>query len=174
MNPCTLPTYTRFASISEDGKYRWVLARVWDANKPMACFVMLNPSTADSETDDPTIRKCNGFAHRLGFGSISVVNLFAYRSTYPRDLLEAEDPVGTEFNDKLILSVTKTLIARGGLTIVGWGGSVPAKLSARVPYVVSMLRDNGIPLYSLRFNRDGSPAHPLMLPYSCKPVRFGL
>lgn len=50
-------------------------------------FIMLTPSTADADTDDPTIRRCIGFAKSSGFGGLYVGNLFAYRSTQPIDYL---------------------------------------------------------------------------------------
>ena len=50
------------AKISSDGKYRYSLVREWDKEKPKVLFIGLNPSTADEKTDDPTIRRCIGFA----------------------------------------------------------------------------------------------------------------
>jgi hypothetical protein len=66
------------------------------------CWVLLNPSTADDRRDDPTIRRCLGFARSLGYGGIHVVNLFAFRATCPRQLRAADDPVGPD-NDGFIL-----------------------------------------------------------------------
>lgn len=81
----------RGAVLSSDGRYRYSLYRRWDRTLPMACFVMLNPSIADADVDDPTIRKCMGFATRWGAGGIRVVNLYPWRATKPRDL-----PAGPE------------------------------------------------------------------------------
>ena len=74
------------ALLSSCGTYRYRLWRYWHTEREPLIFIMLNPSTADAMQDDPTIRKCIGFAKRLGFGGIEVVNLFAYRATDPRDL----------------------------------------------------------------------------------------
>ncbi|MDB5297796.1 MAG: hypothetical protein JWO31_3779 [Phycisphaerales bacterium] len=77
--------FTRAAAVlSPCERYRYVLHRWWDESKPAVCWLMLNPSTADAATDDPTIRKCCGFARAWGAGGIAVVNLFALRATDPR------------------------------------------------------------------------------------------
>ena len=85
----------RTATISPCGRYRYDLTRRWAAG-PTALWVMLNPSTADADIDDPTIRRCIGFSKRDGYGSLTVVNLFAYRATDPKDLLTADDPEGPD------------------------------------------------------------------------------
>lgn len=84
------------AIISECGKYRYSLSRIWDENKANVLFIMLNPSTADGDVDDPTIRRCIGFAKSWGYGGIYVGNLFAYRATDPKELLKVENPIGFE------------------------------------------------------------------------------
>ncbi len=80
------------AHLSPCRQYRYRLWRDWDPGAGRCVFVGLNPSTADEHTDDPTIRKCVGFAKRWGFGAIDMVNLFAYRSTSPKGLLTQECP----------------------------------------------------------------------------------
>ena len=75
------------------GVYRYRLERVWAPGALLAC-IMLNPSTATEERNDPTIERCERRARALGFGGLSVVNLFAFRATYPADLRRAADPVG--------------------------------------------------------------------------------
>src|SRR4051812_5648202 len=89
------------ATISDCGTYRYRLGRSWEPSMPRLGFVMLNPSVASADIDDPTIRRCIGFAQRLGFGSIDVGNLFAYRATKPKDLKEAGFPEGPDNNDHL-------------------------------------------------------------------------
>jgi len=71
------------AIVSDDGLYRYRLWRRWDAECPTMVWIMLNPSTADAEVDDPTIRRCIGFARREHCGGIEVVNLYALRATNP-------------------------------------------------------------------------------------------
>lgn len=77
-----------------DGDYRYILGRKWDEKKPQVTFVMLNPSTADAQQDDPTLGKCIKFATSWDYGSLEVVNLFAYRATKPCELRKVSDPIG--------------------------------------------------------------------------------
>jgi len=72
------------ASISRDGRYRYALRRVWDPRNPSVLFIGLNPSTADHQQDDPTIRRCIRFARDWGFGELIAANLFAFRTKSPR------------------------------------------------------------------------------------------
>ncbi len=153
------------AVISACGKFRYILRRSWDVGLPALCFVMLNPSTADATADDPTIRKCIGFAERHGFGGIIVANLFAYRATDPADLKRAGYPVGDE-NDFWI-----NLAAREAEAVVcAWG--VNARKLARPAAVRAVLRAAKRPIHALRLTDDGIPWHPLMLPYTCTLTEF--
>ena len=89
------------ADFSFCGQYRYTLTRVWSLERGLVLFVGLNPSTADAERDDPTVRRCVGYARRWGFGGVLVANLFAYRATDPRDLLAVSYPIGPR-NDEVI------------------------------------------------------------------------
>lgn len=162
------------AEISLDGVYRYTLWRFWDASKPLLRFVMLNPSTADGKTDDPTIRKCMGFARRLGYGGIIVLNVFAFRARDPRKLVEFAGDHGrvgpanhTSFKREL----------RGDV-IVGWGawGSRPElrdDVAAAALAVLEITGDTGI-VRCLGRTADGQPRHPLMLPYTTPLEVFSL
>lgn len=39
---------------------------------------MLNPSRADATDDDPTVRRCLGFASAWGYGSLLIHNLYVF------------------------------------------------------------------------------------------------
>lgn len=111
---------TRNAELSPCGLYRYWLWRKWSDGGKRVTFVMLNPSTADALMDDPTIRKCVGFAKRLGFDELFVVNLFAYRATEPKELQRvgwriAEGPA----ND----NHTATACMLASLVIAAWGAT---------------------------------------------------
>lgn len=106
----------RGALISDDGVYRYRLHRTWDSAKPTVAFLMLNPSTADATEDDPTIRRCIGFAKEWGYGTLIVGNLFALRSTDPERLTEHPEPVGPE-NDAHLMSIC----GAADQTIAAWG-----------------------------------------------------
>src|SRR5262249_44998661 len=85
----------RSAVISACGRYRYYLCRkLAGGGGRVATFIMLNPSTADAERDDSTIRKCVGFGRRWGCGQLHVVNLFGLRATQPTELRTVGNPVG--------------------------------------------------------------------------------
>ncbi|EYS89479.1 hypothetical protein CF68_33090 [Cupriavidus sp. SK-4] len=154
----------RSAVISDCGAFRYHLERRWGPAKPML-FVMLNPSTADASEDDPTIRKCVGFAERHGSESVEVVNLFAFRATDPRELKRAGYPVGPD-NHRHIRLAAASVARRGGLAVCAWGAN--GRGLGAVQVVTELLRQGGLPLHALFQLADGTPAHPLMLPYSSK------
>lgn len=151
------------AIISDDGVYRYRLIRGWDASLPRCCFVMLNPSVADHAIDDPTCRRCVGYAKAWGFGSLTIVNLFALRSTDPAALRSHPNPVGPE-NDGHILDVASDV----PLVVAAWGSH--GSLFGRSAAVRRLLRDRGIRLDCLAKTKGGEPGHPLYLPANLTPV----
>lgn len=153
------------AVLSPCGLYRYRLDRVWDETLPPVCWVMLNPSTADADADDPTIRRCMGFAERWGYGGNRVVNVYALRSADPKRLWEAGDPVGPE-NDQSIIDA-----CAGERTIVAW--CTNAKLD-RVKAVLSLLAPNALMVECLVVTKNGHPKHPLYVRGDVKPVAFSL
>ncbi|MFI6513627.1 DUF1643 domain-containing protein [Streptosporangium sp. NPDC050855] len=139
-----------------DGPYRYDLWRTWNtAAQPSICaWVMLNPSTADADQDDPTIRRCRAFSKAWGFDGMVVRNLFAFRAANPQELLTADDPIGPD-NDLWIGRLN-------GMTriVVAWGtGCYPRLAGERWRQVAARLA----PLHPmcLRTGRDGQPVHPL-------------
>lgn len=155
------------ANISPCGQYRYGLWRIWD-NKPCAIFVMLNPSTADAVTNDPTITRCEKRARLLGYGGLVVVNLFALRSTDPAALLVHPDPVGPE-NDTYI---NRKLENAAGIVICGWGGGEYSNLGNRAQKVLALIRAAAKVPHYLKLNKDGSPGHPLYIGYKVKPQEW--
>ncbi len=156
------------AVLSECGRFRYRLSRVWNANIPPAVFICLNPSTADAEADDPTIRRCVGFAKTFQCGGIVVVNLFALRATDPRELKKASDPVGPD-NDSYI----RHAVSWGSPIIAAWGACqqhMPRAHNDRIAAVLKLLSD--FDLYCLGKTKDGHPRHPLMLANSAKLTLF--
>ena len=150
------------AHFSRCRTWRYALWREWDAARPRVMLIGLNPSTADAERNDPTIRRCIGFGRDWGFGGVWVLNLFAFRATYPDDLKAADDPVGPQ-NDRWLRR-----IARDCPRVVACWGNDGAFL-ARSERVCAMLGDR---LEVLRINASGEPAHPLYLPGTLKPMRW--
>lgn len=174
------------AAISADQKYRYALVRHWGSdldwthactNEPRAprvVWVMLNPSVADDEIDDPTIRKCIGFSRRWGYESMFVINLFALRATYPEELKRATDPFGPS-NPTHIAFALKHAKTYGDLVVFAWGNH--GKLFSASEELKRVLRRHDLyPLYAppmcLGLTRSGQPKHPLMLPYRTELETF--
>ncbi len=140
------------ATLSDCGMYRYRLGRTWDPSEPGVCFVMLNPSTADASIDDPTIRRCIGFARRFGAGWLSVVNLFAFRATDPRALLNAAYPIGPD-NDRYIVEAADDC----AMVVCAWGAH--GAIGGRADAVRDLLAPRV--MYALGTTKDGHPRHPL-------------
>ena len=127
-----------------------------DAKEGQVVFCLLNPSTADAVKDDQTLKRCVGFAQQWGYSRLVVVNLFAFRATYPSELVRCPDPVG-ESNDQYILKNAK----EAALFVAGWGSN--GKLLNRHNLILDMLRSNSIDVHALGQNLDGTPTHPVRL-----------
>ena len=150
------------AVISECGKYRYLLERdiriVDGAREKIVCFMMLNPSVADAEKNDPTIRRCIDFAQREGGTRLLVVNYFAHRATNPRELPKSKDAEGPE-NWYYIEQAFK----RSELVIVGWGSNKFARDNAARYDLLEQINNRLYGVFCLGTNGDGSPRHPLFL-----------
>lgn len=176
------------AIVSADGRYRYRLWREWRdldgeaeghwaydpvsrERVPQSCvFIMLNPSTADGSVDDPTIRRCVGFARAWHFQRIEVINLFAFRATKPSDLLAmrpADDPWGPER-----LRHAGEALVGSGRVICAWGSHGGHLGADRL--MLQWLEGIGCTgLQALRISATGHPAHPLYIPSDTWPVPFG-
>lgn len=158
----------RSAVISPCGQFRYTLTRSWDAKRPRLLFVMLNPSTADGLVDDRTVAKCVAFATRLGFGSIEIVNLWAFRTKNPMVLRTAGYPVGPE-NDAHIAEAC----FRANEVICAWGQNARQRgvYLPRVAEVLALIDTWAAnPPMALRLSDDGTPWHPLYLAGDSVPV----
>lgn len=149
----------RTAEIDPTGKYRYRLTREWDDSKPSVLWIMLNPSTADALVDDPTIRRCIGFARSWGYGGIVACNLFALRATDPRELKTHPDPVGPD-NDRF-LDIEYAITARA---IAAWG----IHGGERAKDVLKRLHH----LQCLGITKHGHPKHPLYALATLKPTKL--
>lgn len=151
------------ALISECGKYRYNLWRIWDDNPfsaPMVAFIMLNPSTADASHDDATIKRCIRFAKEWGYRGISVYNLFAYRSTNPEELFRVQDPIGPK-ND---FHLNELKMQGSNYDIVFAWGYYPKHIE-RMKEVYKMFPFGKV----IQMSKEGYPRHPLYLPANLKP-----
>lgn len=148
------------ADISACGRYRYSLLREWDDNEPPLVVVGLNPSTADANADDPTIRRCIGFAKRERSGGLLMLNLFALRSTNPKALAAALDPVGPD-NDRVMGDMARMAAEEGVPIVCAWGNG--GLLLYRDVVVTELLRKVGTQLLVFGLTGCGQPKHPLYL-----------
>jgi len=149
----------RGAAFSRCGTYRYALWREWDDRAPSVLFIALNPSTADHRRDDPTIRRCMGFARDWGFGRLVVANLFAYRTPEPARLRRAEAPVGPR-NDRWLVR----LAADASLVLAAWG--THGDYLGRADRVRSRIQG----LHCLGTTIGGLPRHPLYVRRDVRPI----
>lgn len=146
----------KYATLSPCGKYRYRLQRQWRAGDHTVLWIMLNPSTADSTNDDPTIRRCIAFSKAWGYEGMAVGNLFAWRATDPAELLTDDVRPGEAEN---ILHL-REMAAWSDLIVAAWGSH-----KAATPRLTEALwKTLGKNLWSLGRTKTGAPRHPLYAP----------
>lgn len=150
------------AKFSDCGNYRYQLWRIWDESRPLVQLIGLNPSTANAETDDPTIRRITTLVAQNGYGGFYMTNIFAFISSNPDALLEVDDPQG---DNDLWLKATRVLVK----DIVLCYGSFK-----QVEYLVQPQFHHKLFEGALCFgkNKNGSPKHPLYLKSNTKFIPF--
>lgn len=154
------------AVFNEARTHRYLLIRTWEQQAKRLVWVMLNPSTASAEADDPTIRRVTAFTRREDYGALAVVNLFGLRATNPAELRGHPDPAG-ERNDEFILDQ-----CRPGWTVVAaWGAH--GTLLGRAEHVTASLLARGVNLACLGVTKDRQPRHPLYVPAAAPLVPYG-
>ena len=164
------------AIISECGKYRYALHRQLGMENRKSClFIMLNPSTADGSQDDPTIRRCVGFAKSWGCDRLFVANLFAWRATDPKELRKngvgGGDIFGPENKDwiEALCDVVTHRDEERGPIVCAWG---PKGRYLRQDEQVKGWLEETYALQCLGRSKDGSPRHPLFMPKAVQLERF--
>lgn len=151
------------AVFSKNREYRYALWRNWSPGGNRVLFVGLNPSTADETHDDPTIRRCLGYAREWDYDGLIVGNLFAWRATRPEDLRSAAQPVGAENLEWLV-----KMHRDAALTVVCWGNH--GSFMDQDRSVMAFLQGP----QCLETNLGGAPSHPLYLKKSLRPRNFSL
>lgn len=153
------------ATFDVSNSYRYSLWRRWgdETATPdrMCAFIGLNPSTADEKIDDPTVRRCIGFAKSWGFSGMVMLNLFAFRATDP-DVMKRNSFATGPDNDEAL----KAVVARCGMTICCWG--FHGIHQNRCGVVRFALRKHD--LYHLGLTKHGHPKHPLYLPANSERI----
>jgi hypothetical protein len=153
------------AVLSPDGLYRYNLTRTW-GNGPIATFLMCNPSKADASVNDPTIVRCIGFARSWGCDGIDVGNAYGLRSTDPKGLWLATDPVGPD-NDDWLIKLAANATVFGWPVVAAWGANVKP---ARVAQILALPGMGA--LQALGVTKAGAPRHPLYLRGDAKRVTW--
>lgn len=152
------------AVISECGHYRYRLDRSCGMfGGPVYAFFGVNPSTADAEIDDATVRKWTGFVKRWGGSRFIVGNVFAYRATDVRELAKVAAPIGP-LNDRHIHDICD----EADILVPCWGdrGKLPRHLRQHLDYCLAYVSSMGKPVKTFGASKGGDPLHPLMLGYS--------
>lgn len=157
------------ATFSSCKRYRYTLWRTWNKNLPYLLCILLNPSTADEINNDPTVERCQRRAISGGYGSLMIGNIFALRSTDPKELYKSVDPVGPD-NDRAILDMAKT----AKTVVCGWG--THGNLLSRGIRVEKLLAERNVHMFCLGQNTDGTPKHPLYIGYAVdfRPIVFAV
>jgi hypothetical protein len=150
--------------LGDNKEYRYYLSRIWEADKPLVLFVMLNPSTADADDDDPTIRRCINFAKTWGYGGILVGNLYAYRSTDPAALLNLQAPVK---RGPLCDHYLKAMGEKAQLVIIACGSHKAVNIY-RMNDVAKLFTN----VKCLARNKNNFPKHPLYVKGDTQPIEF--
>jgi hypothetical protein len=161
--PTLFEEVSKGADLSFDRIYRYSLWRIWNADKPFVLFIGLNPSTADENEDDPTIRRCINFARRWGYGGLYMANLFALRATNPAVMKAHKTPIGLG-NDDVLLELS----TQAGLIVCAWG-THGAHLS-RENHVYELLKTHK--LMCLDLTKNGHPKHPLYIKSDAEPKPY--
>lgn len=151
------------AAFTEDERHRPLLWRVWDREKRLALFIMLNPSTANEVVLDPTVTRCKRYAEDWGYGGLIVCNLFDFRATDPRAMKAQGQTAFSGYNRLAILQACKV----ADLVVCAWG--THGELFQQNKYIAAWIKSAGHAMHYLKLTKHGHPAHPLYLKRDLKP-----
>jgi hypothetical protein len=155
----------RDAELDATRTYRYTLYRAWSGAPGRVLWVMLNPSKADENDEDPTIRRCIGYSTAWGYGSLTVCNLFALVSTDPGVLWSHPDPVGPEN-----LEAIQREVIEADFVILAWGAFQQKRVREQAVVTFEVVRSKDP--HCLAIAKDGHPKHPLYLAATLKPVAW--
>lgn len=157
------------AVMSSDNRHRYTLSRAWAPGGMRAIVVGHNPSTADADKDDQTIRRLTQLLRDAGYSGFTIVNLFAFRATDPQSLIGERDPFGRENDQHIWLAMTGA-----PAVIVAWGGKSPLEEEAEMQrgYILRRAERNLSPVLCFGKTKDGAPRHPSRLPRTAKLEPF--
>lgn len=162
------------AFLSPCERYRHSLGRHWDRDAGYVLFIGLNPSTADAEQDDPTIRRCIRFATDWGYGGIEMCNLFDWRATDPREMRRKIAFAVSDKNEPCL----RCRVSNAKLVIAAWGKVPWAQTRIREVFEIFRAHETDKRWHCLGFCKSGKtdieswPRHPLYVRAAQKPVLF--
>lgn len=159
------------AEFSEpDRIYRYKLWRRWSEG-PLLMVVGLNPSTADETQDDPTVRRCIGYAKAWGYAGLMMTNAFAFRATNPKVMLFFPEPIlAWSQNLAIIERESRLVIRESGAVLAAWGNHGSHRIQSRCLRQRLHLCGGGVACLGL--TKSGEPKHPLYLAANTKPIPF--
>lgn len=150
---------------NDRNQYRYTLTREWSTTGTVVPWIMLNPSTADANTDDPTIRRVISFSKAIGphIRGLIVVNLFPYRATNPADLVkQPSDVIDPPANFHIVSQMLEHSKRQNTPIVCAWGSQPIARDAAKS--WCRLMKNTGVSAVCLGKNKDGSPRHPLYVP----------
>jgi hypothetical protein len=154
------------AEFSECGRYRLWLSRAWeeppDAPYSYALWIGMNPSVAEADVDDPTIRREIAFTKAMGISGYVKCNVMDYRATDPKVLLSV-----TPRSDDNLRCIFEH--AEYAARVILAYGALPKKLRRYADDVIAVLQRKNVPLWCMGKTANGSPRHPLYLPGTAQP-----
>jgi hypothetical protein len=143
---------------SQCRQYRYTLdhdeSELRSSSRDYVAWIGLNPSVADEQKLDPTLRRILAFTDRLGFQRFLMLNLFALVSTDPGAMRTHANPVGP-LNDETIFNAC----AGASLVVCCWGFN--GNHRGRAQSVLELLSPRK--LHCLGQTVMGHPRHPLYL-----------
>ena len=161
-----------FCLFSKCGSYRWILKRELLCGHKTIVFIGLNPSKANSRSNDRTLKRIINFCYRWNYKKIYIVNLFGLISKSPSRLSKTKDPIGG--NNDLITLITLQFW-RQNINCdlwLGWGDK--GQLNGRNLEVLKIIKnlsdlrsdENNYckRILSLGLTKRGNPRHPLYMP----------
>lgn len=149
------------AIYSDCEKYRYELRRVWNHKEKLVCWIMLNPSTADAEHNDPSVQRCMNYTKSWKYGGVIITNLFGLRSTDPKKLWSTNEPIGPG-NEEFIINADK----EADLTVMAWG--IHGLYKNQAQHILNFLRQP----HFLSLTRNCCPRHPLYLKKNLQPQKW--
>lgn len=161
------------AIISACGRYRYRLEREVQQEGKVFAFFGINPSTADADLDDATVRKWRGFAMRNGCSRFIVGNAFSYRATDVRQLDIANRNHIKVQGDKHWEHL-HAIINDADVLVPCWGDSkkVDRNLRPLIGGLLGIIAMSGKPVLHFGLTAGGDPKHPLMLGYDTKLIEW--